>query len=116
MKRNKKTVHFCIRIIYKRSFLNQNKITFPDSSQNEDNGFNQLCILHDPKICYLNEITYVWKYNENSVVRKNNEEFQFTGLKGYCENMVWSLKEAQLHSCDIHIIAARVFSNYIFLY
>lgn len=102
--------------IYKRKFLHHNSINFNNSYQNEDNGFNQLCILCSPQISYLNKITYVWKYNENSITRKNNKEFDFKGLEGYCKNMVWSIKEAEKRNGNIKLISSRVLSNYLFIY
>ena len=49
--------------MYKRKFLIDNDIKFNNSYANEDNGFNNLLLLHNPKISYLNEETYIWKNN-----------------------------------------------------
>lgn len=102
--------------MFRRSFIEENNIEFNNSYQNEDNGFNQLCLLCQPKISYLDKITYVWKYNKNSITRKNNREFTFTGLEGYCYNMAWSLMEAKKRDCANKVIANRCFSNYIYIY
>ena len=80
--------------IYKRKFLEDNKIRFNSTRTNEDNGFNRLIILLSPKIVYLNEITYVYHDNNNSITRKDNRLYRFTGLEGYAYNMNWAMEEA----------------------
>ena len=77
--------------IYKREFLDKHNINFNNTRANEDNGFNRLIILLDPKIRYLDKITYIYKENENSITRSNNRNYKISGLEGFCINMKWAL-------------------------
>lgn len=80
--------------MYKREFLEKHDIHFNNSKQNEDNGFNRLILLLDPKYKFLDEIVYVYKENENSITRKNNRAYKFEGLEGLTYNINWALDEA----------------------
>ena len=77
--------------LYYRDYLVKNNITFNNSRSNEDNGFNRLIILHKPRILYLDSITYLYAENSNSITRKNNREYKYTGLDGYIYNMLWAI-------------------------
>ena len=80
--------------LYRRSFLEKYNINFNDSRSNEDNGFNRLVLLMNPKIYYLDEITYVYRENKNSITRKNNRKYKIFGLEGFVYNMKWAIDEA----------------------
>lgn len=80
--------------IYRRSFLENNNITFNSTRSNEDNGFNQLIIFMDGKSFYLNSKTYIWRNNLKSITRKNNREYNISGLEGYSYNMLWAMQTA----------------------
>lgn len=78
--------------IYRRSFLEKNNIEMNDSRANEDTGFNNL-IYSVGKVSYLQDITYIWKYKENSITRINNSIYRFTGIEGWAYNMSWAIEE-----------------------
>lgn len=80
--------------LYKRSFLDKYNITFNDSRANEDNGFNQLICLLNPKIKNLDFYTYIWRFNDVSITRSNNFDYAYSGLVGYAYNMLWALENA----------------------
>lgn len=64
--------------IYKRDFLIKNNITFCKESSyvNEDIGFNRICRLFT-EFKFIPKPIYMWTYNENSLTKKNNEEFLY---------------------------------------
>lgn len=80
--------------IYRREFLKKYNIRFNDTRSNEDAGFNRLVIFLNPKYELLDEIVYSYNENENSITTKNNKEYTFFGIKGYCYNMDWAIEEA----------------------
>ena len=82
--------------MYKRSFLIDNNIRFNNSRANEDNGFNRLIVLLSPRCISLDEIVYIYNENPNSITRKNNRSYKFTGIEGFCYNMNWAMDEALL--------------------
>lgn len=86
--------------VYRREFLLKNDISFNESRQNEDNGFNSLILLHDLKIKYLDYVTYVYSENPNSITRCNNREYKYTGLEGYGYNINWALDKAIQRKLD----------------
>lgn len=102
--------------IYRREFLKKNGIKFNNTYANEDNGFNQLVFLHDSKIATIDEFTYIWLFNENSITRINNHEYSFGGLEGYLYNITWALNIAIEHGCYEPKIAALAFSTLIATY
>ena len=82
--------------IYKRDFLDKNKIKFNNSRANEDNGFNRLILFMKPKYKFLDEYVYVYNENSNSITRKNNRLYKLNGIEGFCYNMTWAVEQAIL--------------------
>lgn len=81
--------------IYRREFLEKNNIKFNNTSANEDNGFNQLIFLNNAKIGIIHNFTYIWKYNKDSITRRNNGEYFLKGLNGFVYNMTWAFEIAE---------------------
>lgn len=98
--------------IYKRSYLIDNNIRFNNTRANEDNGFNNLLLLLGIKYDALDEITYIYRENINSITRKNNREYKFFGLHGYSYNLTWALNEAIKRNADDIVIS---FNSYKYL-
>lgn len=99
--------------IYRREFLEKNNINFNDTRCNEDNGFNALVLLSKPNKKYYNQSTYIWKSNMNSITRSNNYEYQFTGLLGFIENIIWALN---IKKNNKHDVAKMAIQSLYYLY
>lgn len=70
--------------IYKTDFLVNNKIEFlPEIRYNEDSYFNLLASLSTTKKFFINEITYLWRNNKNSLTRKDSFQFAKDSLEDY---------------------------------
>ena len=80
--------------LYRREFLEKYNINFNNTRANEDNGFNRLILLLNPKIGILKKTTYVYRENSNSITRKNNRNYKIFGLEGFIYNMTWAIDEA----------------------
>ena len=64
--------------MYRRSFLNEFHIEFTPTRANEDVGFNKICSLLAPdKIVPIQEITYMWHFNQVSITRRGESEYEF---------------------------------------
>ena len=83
--------------IYRRSFLDYNKIRFDDSPNprgNEDLAFNlkvlKCCEFNKQfHLGYIDDVTYYWKFNQNSITRNNNRLFEFDQcICQYVDNMI----------------------------
>ena len=70
--------------LYNRQFLIDNEISFkPHLRYCEDAYFNNIAFaLAWGKAKFINEITYYWKWNENSITRRNDKEFN---TKYFCD-------------------------------
>lgn len=86
--------------MYRRSYLKKYSIKFhPTSRANEDNGFNTLCRLYANNadiIGATDEIVYYWCPTEDSITRRNNEEYAIScatdaNFYGYVENMIYAI-------------------------
>ncbi len=98
--------------IYRREYLENNNIRFNNTRANEDNGFNNLLLLLGINYGILDEITYIYRENCDSITRKNNREYKFLGLEGYGYNLTWALKEAIKRNANNCIIS---FNSYKYL-
>ena len=99
--------------IYNRNFLTNNNIRFNNSSKNEDTGFNTLVSLCSDNIYYLDAVTYIWKYNADSITRRNSNEFEFSGLEGFINNICWAVNEAINKKVDENKIAKVIYETII---
>ena len=70
--------------VYKRQFLLDNEISFkPHLRYCEDAYFNNLAFsLAWDKVKFSKEITYIWNWNENSITRRNDKEYN---TKYFCD-------------------------------
>jgi len=70
--------------LYNRKFLIENEISFkPHLRYCEDAYFNNIAFaLSWDKTKTINEPTYIWKWNENSITRRNDKEFN---TKYFCD-------------------------------
>lgn len=105
--------------IYRRSFLKDNDIHFNDTRANEDNGFNRLLIFHEPKIGYLDKIIYIYSENSDSITRKNNRLYKFTGLEWFTYNIKWAIDialEKKLNLESICLCSLGVLSSMYYYY
>lgn len=91
--------------MYKRQFLEKYSIRFNNSRANEDNGFNRLILLLNPKIVFLDKEVYIYNENPNSITRKDNRAYRFYGIEGFCFNMNWAMDEAIIRDVSKNIIA-----------
>lgn len=65
--------------VYKKSFIDYYNIRHhKDLRVHEDSHFQMIAWARTDKILYLDAITYVWKYRDCSIVRKNNSEYSFS--------------------------------------
>ena len=105
--------------VFKRDFIEKNKVSFNSTRKNEDAGFNRLLLLLDEKIDYLDTITYVYQDNQNSITRKDNRRYKFEGLEGLAENMEWAYFESKKRNVDknllkIHLLSTLTSSYYYY--
>ena len=86
--------------IYRRSFIQENGIRFNNSRANEDKGFNCQVILCSQKdgsraIKMVDRITYCWKWNEDSITRRNNFEYKGKDIEGFVDNTLHAIEIAR---------------------
>lgn len=81
--------------LIKSEFLRENNITFNDSYSNEDNAFNTLCrmVMEDDECLFVEDIVYFWKYEKESITRRDNHAYYFWSIEFYLENMIWVYNE-----------------------
>lgn len=122
----KKTVHskdttWLFGKIYSRDFIERNNIEFLDSRANEDKGFNCQIILcsqkeKESKIKYIDRITYCWKWNKNSITRKDNFEYRKKDLYGFVDNTLFAIKKSKQNNVPIDAIKRQSTLTICYLY
>ncbi len=100
--------------IYRRKFLEDNGILFNNSYTSEDNSFNQICFLLDPKVEYVDEITYIYRDNSSSLTNKRfaKEKLQID----YMNNIIYTVNVLKGRDIDSKRMAKLVLSGYLYLY
>lgn len=77
--------------IFKTKFIVENNIRFNNTRLNEDHAFNSLVLYSNGKGKYINYITYVWKYNKMSLVRRPDQE-EFS-IDEFIKNACYTITE-----------------------
>lgn len=123
---NKKIVHskdntWLFGKIYSRDFLNRNHIEFLDSRANEDKGFNCQVMLcsqkeNENRIKYIDRITYCWKWNKESITRKNSFQYKKIDLFGFVDNTLFAIKKAKENNVPFYAIQNQSTLTMIYLY
>jgi hypothetical protein len=49
--------------------------------------------LYEPRLAFDKSVTYVYSENKDSITRRNDREYKFTGLEFLAKNLVWAAKE-----------------------
>jgi len=102
--------------IYRRKYLENNNIRFNNTRLNEDNGFNQLILLGNSNISYLDYNVYIWCNNLKSITRKDNHSILFELLLGYIYNINWALQESLKRKYDTEKISSLAISALVAIY
>lgn len=80
--------------LYKRDYLDKYNIRFNNSSCCEDVGFNYICYMlrtSYEKFVEINDVTYFWRYNTNSLGRNDAVTWEYcTTFKGYIDNIIYA--------------------------
>ena len=101
--------------IYRRRFLEENQIRFFNSRNYEDVAFNKLIYMLDD-IIYFKYYTYVWKYNKESITRKDNCAFNYTSTSEFINNIYKCIKEAENKKANKRKVAEIIFASLYELY
>ena len=101
--------------VYRRSFLKLNNIIFPDMYNSEDLSFNNLVMMCNPKINYIDKIIYVYNRKEDSLTMQR-DYYSEKHIKCYVENLLWTIYYAELKQYDRVEIAKIIISSFAYLY
>lgn len=85
--------------IYRRSFLDKNNIYFFDYRCHEDNAFNNLVLMNNPKISNINETTYIYTLNNNSITH-NPFKDQTESLEIYIQTIKKVIEKSTDDNCS----------------
>ena len=107
--------------IYSRDFLERNKIVFSDSRENEDKGFNCAVMLCAQKpdenpIKRIDKITYIWKWNQNSITRKDNQSYTSKDLNGFTYNTIDAINIAKAANVPESAINQQIIMTMCYLF
>ena len=102
--------------IYRRKFIEDNNIYFSDEKNNEDLFFNFLLKMVGAKIDFIDEVTYVWQKNDDSITRRNNHEYRYKALYGYNNNINKVALEAEKRHIEKNKIAKELLFGLVQMY
>ena len=89
--------------IYKREFLLKNNIKFNNTRVHEDNYFNNLVLLCEPKQKEILENVYIYVDNKDSITNINKEK-EFDNLEIYISNIKEIIEEATTRNIEKDLI------------
>lgn len=98
--------------LYNRQFLIDNDIAFrPHLRYCEDAYFNNIAFaLSWENTKFINDITYIWKWNDNSITRRNDKEFNTKYFCDYIKASKTSLNNLKARTKDQDKLSFAVIS------
>lgn len=100
--------------IYKRKFIEKNKIKFPYFYAEEDNAFNHLVFLNNPIKKIIRDKTYIWMNNEKSLTR--NENYRQNSILNYSKTMLYALENGFENKVQSNFLARLAYEALITIY
>ena len=95
--------------LYSRKFIKDKNIKFNNSRFHEDNYFNNLYVVCEPKTKKLEEGVYIYRYNKNSIT---NDDKTFERLEILLKNIKEFLKEAKKRNAKkeliLHLLVTKI--------
>ncbi len=89
--------------IYRRSFIEKNNIKFNKTRFHEDNFFNNLLLICDPKMTIIDIPIYIYVNNPNSITSSEWDN-EFERLEILLSNMRELILEGKKRNCDKKIV------------
>lgn len=85
--------------VFRQQFLTDNNIKFhPDFRVHEDTYFLALAYAHTQNITRVDIPTYVWKWHDNSITRRDNALYLFSSMPVHVKAVI-----AGFHELDKHV-------------
>ena len=98
--------------LYKRNFIEMYNIHFPPMRINEDIGFNTMVWAfadNDINTASIEEITYIWRGNDNSLTSASESNMHKLNCITYVDNTIYALNYAVSILKDTHFFTiARI--------
>jgi glycosyltransferase involved in cell wall biosynthesis len=106
--------------LYRTSFIRKNNLSFPPIKGNEDNVFNIAlggCIKDNEVVINYERPVYLWKFNKNSITRKDNFEHWFLGSpKGLVDGIYYIKENKNINRQHLKNHIKIAFFNLYFIY
>ena len=102
--------------IYSRNYIMKNNIKFSNTRFAEDIAFNKSIFLQESNISYLNEVTYIWKNNKNSITRRAGNSIVYKYIYEYIYNNLYAIKIALKGKPNIFRISKNIFETLVYFY
>ncbi len=102
--------------LYKRKYIKDHNITFPELYGEEDASFNNQFYAYGVYYETLGEITYVRLYNENSITRVNGKEYDEKYDEYYTESNLYTINKIIENKAQECFMAKYAFSGIVHMY
>lgn len=98
--------------LFRRTFLNNNSLSFNSTYRSEDNSFYNLCLLCNPSIIYVNKPIYFYRFNKDSLTDVSKDLF----IESYNYNVWWVIIEAENRNISFNNISKYLYKSFIYNY
>ena len=93
IKKGKKTFPWMHGKVFKRKFLLDNEIRFSPNVRHLEDSYFTTCLvgsINPDEICYLDFTTYLWKRNQESLTRKNNNTYMVDTFDDFYNSPIYT--------------------------
>lgn len=100
--------------IYKRKFLQNNKIVFPTFYNSEDFAFNIQVFLNKPKYTCVENAIYAYNRRDDSLTGRNY--FENKHIKLFCQSVSWAIEKGITANNDTRQIGEIIMYTFSYFY
>ncbi len=102
--------------MYSRLYLNKFNIRFPNITRHEDRTFHQLVLASNPKKAFVDDITYLYKYNKKSLTNENGLYEEAKSIEDLFIGMEYLISLCEVNNFSIKLMEQFIFNAIVYAY
>ena len=101
--------------LYRRRYLEKYQLRFNPTYNHEDASFHYLFLITQPKIKIIKNNIYFYRYNKNSLTKKDRLS-EYHTLNVFIDNTLWMVLEAEKRKLNKVAIGNKLFDNVCYVF
>lgn len=102
--------------MYNRKFIDKYMFRFPKTRRHEDRMFHQMLLTSNPRIEYLKELTYLYKYNKKSITNKDGLMAEAISIEDLFKATEYMIDNVIKNNLDLALMEKYLYQSLVYSY